>query len=63
MSLAPTSKLRWVMRTEAEAPPDADGMRWVPTPQRVLQQWWAADVPSYMRGTEGEWRDVDTVDT
>jgi hypothetical protein len=25
---------------------------------QVLQQWWAADVPSYMRGNEGEWRDV-----
>jgi hypothetical protein len=26
---------------------------------RVLQQWWAPDVPMYMADpTEGEWRDV-----
>jgi hypothetical protein len=27
----------------------------------VLQCWWAPDLPGYMRGAEGEWRDVETV--
>jgi hypothetical protein len=60
MSLAPTPKLRWVRRideTDARTMIE-EGVR----PRIVLQQWWAADVPSYMRGSEGEWRDVDTAD-
>ena len=48
--LAPTARLRWVERT-----PDLG----VVPAHRVLQQWFAADVPSYMRTmAEGEWRDV-----
>jgi len=27
-----------------------------------LQQWWAEDVPKYMRSTSGEWKDVPTSD-
>jgi hypothetical protein len=26
---------------------------------RVLQQWWAPNMPSYMNNGEGEWRDVE----
>ena len=45
--LVPTEKLRWLRR-----PGDAP----------VLQQWYAEDVPGYMRNTaKGEWRDVETV--
>jgi len=29
---------------------------------RILQQWWAPEVPRYMRGPDGEWRDVELVD-
>jgi hypothetical protein len=29
--------------------------------QRVLQQWYAPDMPKYMRSAEGEWRDVPFV--
>ncbi len=48
-----------------------DRERWVATPRlrwasigdtTVLQQWFAADVPAYMRrDAEGEWRDVPVV--
>jgi hypothetical protein len=60
VSLAPTPKLRWVRRideTDARTMIE-EGVR----PRMVLQQWWAAYVPSYMRGMEGEWRDVITED-
>ena len=60
--LAPTARLRWVERevpaTELSEGGGAVTLRGM-TQWRVLQQWWAADVPSYMRATaEGEWRDV-----
>ena len=43
--LKPTTKMRWITREGAQ--------------YRILQQWWAPDVPSYMVDpTEGEWRDV-----
>jgi hypothetical protein len=44
----PTGKLRWIVRR--------------PEGITVLQCWWAPDVPSYMLGTEGEWRDVPLED-
>jgi hypothetical protein len=47
--MAPTPKLRFVVRPVG------------PTMQSVLQQWWAHDVPEYMREpNKGEWRDVET---
>lgn len=46
--LAPTARLRWVERMVEEV-----------FTERVLQQWWAPDVPGYMvRSDAGEWRDV-----
>jgi hypothetical protein len=50
---APTPRLRWV-----ERPLWADATKSVGSMVRVLQQWWAPDVDKYMRGAEGEWRDV-----
>jgi hypothetical protein len=50
----PTAKLRWIHRRDDAAP--TSGLSIGGT---VLQQWWAADVPGYMRrDAEGEWRDV-----
>ena len=47
----PTPRLRFVKRREI-ADIDAPIVR-------ILQQWFAADVPGYMRrDAEGEWRDV-----
>ena len=45
----PTARLRWVRRA-----PQYDD----PRGAMILQQWHAPDVPGYMRGSEGEWRDV-----
>ncbi len=61
--LAPTARLRWVERaTTADAPMNDAVIREIRgdrATDKILQQWWAADVPSYMRATaEGEWRDV-----
>ena len=60
---APTSRLRWVQKSvpAAEQPPPKKGV--APTVVmvecRVLQVWWAEDIPSYMRNSaKGEWRDV-----
>jgi hypothetical protein len=61
VSLAPTPRLRFVRRPVSTPDPTVEYGVTV-TGERVLQQWWAADVPSYMRGSEGEWRDVDTAD-
>lgn len=54
-TLAPTAKLRWVERkVAAESAFAVDGT------QRVLQQWFAENVPGYMRThAQGEWRDVE----
>ncbi len=49
MNLVPTESLRFI--------DDVRGMQM----QRVLQQWYAPDMPKYMRGSEGEWRDVPLV--
>ncbi len=47
--LAPTARLRWVERGDGVTAPTMP----------VLQQWWAEDVPGYMRASAaGEWRDV-----
>lgn len=52
MRLEPTPHLRFV---EREVTVEGSGV----IKNRFLQQWWAEDVPSYMRGTAaGEWRDV-----
>ena len=49
--LVPTERLRFVKR---EVPvPGA-----TPIELRILQQWYAIDMPKYMRSGEGEWRDV-----
>lgn len=54
MTLVATPTLRIVKRTVAENP--------VPWTRDVLQQWWAPDVPGFMRSdNEGEWRDVPVV--
>lgn len=54
--LAPTARLRWVYRDgRGDASDPESPVRSVP----VLQQWWAEDLPGYMRDpTQGEWRDV-----
>jgi hypothetical protein len=50
---APTENLRFVQREVAV--PDGSIIT-----IKVLQQWHAPDLPKYMRGAEGEWRDVET---
>jgi hypothetical protein len=51
---APTAKLRFVERIPVD-PANPIPLHSV----RILQQWWAEDVPGYMRaGAQGEWRDV-----
>lgn len=50
----PTARLRWERREIFGDPVNTT---------RVLQQWYAADVPGYLRRTaEGEWRDVPEVE-
>lgn len=57
-NLAPTAKLRWVMRTRNPKDPKI-----IRESNRILQQWWAPNVPDFMRRTgEGEWRDVEVAD-
>jgi hypothetical protein len=51
--LAPTARLRFVERPCGSALDDNATMH-------VLQQWFAEDVPAYMRASaKGEWRDVE----
>ena len=51
----PTARLRFVKRREI-ADVDAPIVR-------ILQQYWAQDVPGYMRkSAEGGWRDVEIED-
>jgi hypothetical protein len=38
--------------------PDGESIR----KTKILQQWWTLDVPSYMQGRDGEWRDVECVE-
>jgi hypothetical protein len=47
--LAPTARICWVTR------PGPRG-----TAVKVLVQWFAPDVPTYMQNGQGEWRDVPT---
>ena len=53
-ALVPTARLRWLKRPSSR-------------PRRseyesILQQWFAEDLPGYMRDTaKGEWRDVELV--
>jgi hypothetical protein len=52
---APTAKLRFVERAVSL---DAENS----ATARVLQQWFAPDVPKYMiDASQGEWRDVECV--
>lgn len=54
MNLIPTAKLRWVERGTTIGND--------PNVPRILQQWWAEDLPGYMRAeAKGEWRDVESV--
>jgi len=55
--LRPTPRLRWV---QIKPVPDSRfGLAQVDF--KMLQQWWAEDMPSYMRDqAKGEWRDVPT---
>ncbi len=59
--LAPTPRLRFVERTidvDIVDPGQDMGARTV----RILQQWFAENVPAYMRDdAAGEWRDVEVV--
>lgn len=48
--LAPTPYLKWVKR------PGGTPRR--PATIYTLKQWFAPDVPDYMRSSDGEWRDV-----
>lgn len=53
----PTARLRWVKRTVPVHGAAANIGQFV----QYLQQWWAPDVPGYMRDQkQGEWRDVPT---
>lgn len=52
----PTTRLRWIDRA---ASLDAENASTV----KVLQQYFAEDLPGYMRNdAKGEWRDVITVE-
>jgi hypothetical protein len=56
MKYEPTTRLRFVER----AVPEAVSVNGTPT-IRVLQQYWAEEMPAYMRdNAKGEWRDVPT---
>ena len=51
----PTARLRFVKRAH-----EFQSMDPTMPMQRILQQWWAEDMPSYMRDKAlGEWRDVE----
>jgi hypothetical protein len=55
----PTARLRWVMRT----PADAAACSLNALPDKVLQCWHAPEMPGYMRDMRvGEWRDVPMVE-
>lgn len=50
----PTPRLRFVEKDVPDHPGALSGTR-----RRILQQWWAEDMPAYMRDrARGEWRDV-----
>jgi hypothetical protein len=53
MTLEPTPRLRWVERAAGSALDDNATMH-------VLQQWWAPQMPAYMRDPNvGEWKDIE----
>lgn len=55
--LAPTTRLRFERRAVNDIPELPAHVRF------VLQQWWAPNVPGYMRSESvGEWRDVPVVE-
>ena len=50
----PTTRLRWIERAASLDSENSDTVR-------VLQQYFAEDMPGYMRNdAKGEWRDVIT---
>ena len=51
-----TARLRFVERPLPETM--VEGVRTLHV-ARILQQWFAPELPRYMRGSEGEWRDVE----
>ena len=55
---APTERLRFVERQTSEGVEQKSKKTTVARTVRILQQWFAPNVPSFMRGNEGEWRDV-----
>ena len=56
--LVPTTKLRFVKRRFTTGPGDEIG-----DTRTILQQWWAEDMPGYMRDlAKGEWHDVEVAD-
>jgi hypothetical protein len=52
----PTGQLRWLRRRISD-----DNSVMIIEP--YLQAWYAPDVPAYMIGNEGEWRDVPYVES
>jgi hypothetical protein len=59
VTLVPTARLRFVAFGMSDY---ISGKRKRP-PREILQQWFAQDVPDYMRDPKiGEWRDVPVVD-
>lgn len=54
--LAPTPMLKFVRRVIGRDQ-EEHGF-YVDKVAYILQQWWAPDVPDYMRSGTGEWRDV-----
>jgi len=59
MGFVPTARLRFVVRADVVR---ADVVDVEASLGRVLQQWWAPDLPGYMADPAvGEWREVPTV--
>jgi hypothetical protein len=58
--LVPTTRLRFVEKAIQIAPAEPEtNTRAMSKMARVLQQFWAEDMPGYMRDqAKGEWRDV-----
>ena len=55
-SWRPTARLRWVDRCRPLPGASMPGSR---IGERILQQFWGPEAPSYMRDDSiGEWRDV-----
>ncbi len=56
----PTARLRFVERKDVARAEDAEtGQAEIASVRYILQQWFAEDLPGYMRtSAAGEWRDV-----